>query len=181
MIWKLICKICCLNKCRYVSVNTRFIQFPQAFRYIHIKYLYINLRSIGIKHQVSSRFSISHHYYYYYHHHQFALDTRRTCQSVTVFIDFNTTPICMIYHQVPIIYKTYFSRQLNNWSLRCSWSIACRRCFNYIFIFNLTLCFNILRLDNCKPRRETFKFWNLLRLILEILRYFILWNALLQL
>ena len=38
-------------------------------------------------------------------------------------------------------------------------------------ILHLTLGFNILRKDNCKPRRETFKFWNLVRLILEILRY----------
>ena len=42
---------------------------------------------------------------------------------------------------------------------------------NYIFILHLTLGFNILRKDNCKPRRETFKFWDLVRLILEILRY----------
>ena len=65
----------------------------------------------------------------------------------------------------------HFSRQLNCWSLRCSWSIACRRCSNYIFILHLTLGFNILRKDNCRPRRETFKFWDLVRLILEILRY----------
>ena len=65
----------------------------------------------------------------------------------------------------------HFSRQLNCWSLRCSWSIACRRCSNYIFILHLTLGFNILRKDNCKPRRETVKFGDLVRLILEILRY----------
>ena len=65
----------------------------------------------------------------------------------------------------------HFSRQLNCWSLRCSWCIACRRCFNYVFIFHLTLGFNILCKDNCKPRRETFKFWDLVLLILEILRY----------
>ena len=27
-------------------------------------------------------------------------------------------------------------------------------------------------LNNCKPKRDTFKFWNVLRLILEILRYY---------
>ena len=47
----------------------------------------------------------------------------------------------------------------------------CRRCSNYIFILHLTRGFNILRKDNCKPRRETFKFWKCVRLILEILRY----------
>ena len=31
-------------------------------------------------------------------------------------------------------YMSHLSRQLNCWSLRCSWSIACRRCSNYIFI-----------------------------------------------
>ena len=62
-------------------------------------------------------------------------------------------------------YKTHFSRQLNCWSLRCSWSIACRRCSNYICILQLTLGFNILRKDNCKPRQETFKLWNLVPLV----------------
>ena len=70
-----------------------------------------------------------------------------------------------------LFYKTHFSRQSNCWSLRCSWSIACRRCSNYIFILNLTPGFNGLGKDNCKMRRETFKFWNLLPLILETLRY----------
>ena len=65
----------------------------------------------------------------------------------------------------------HFSMQLNCWSLRCSWSIACRRCSNYIFILHLTLGLNILHKDNCKPRRETFKLWDLVRLIFEILRY----------
>ena len=36
---------------------------------------------------------------------------------------------------------------------------------------------NKLRKDNCKTRRETFKFWNLVRLILDISRYlFIIWT-----
>ena len=58
--------------------------------------------------------------------------------------------------------------QLNCWSLRCSWVIACRRCSNYIFILNLIHGFNRLGKDNCKTRRETFKFWDLVPLILEI-------------
>ena len=67
-------------------------------------------------------------------------------------------------------YKTHFSRQLNWWSLRCSWSIACRRCSNYIFILNSIPGFNGLGKDNNKMRREAFKFWVLVRLILETLR-----------
>ena len=61
--------------------------------------------------------------------------------------------------------------QLDCWSLRCSWSIACWRCSNYIFIFNLTSGFNGLSKDNYKITRETSKFWALVRLILETLRY----------
>ena len=64
-------------------------------------------------------------------------------------------------------YKMHFSRQLNYWSLRCSWSIACLRCSNYIFILHLTLGFNILCKDSCKPRQETFECWDLVPLILE--------------
>ena len=51
-----------------------------------------------------------------------------------------------------------------------SWSIACRRCSNYIFILNLTPGFNGLSEDNCKRIQETFKFWDLVWLILEVLR-----------
>ena len=51
------------------------------------------------------------------------------------------------------------------------WSIACRRCSNYIFILNLTPGFNGLSEDNCMKIQETFKFWDLVRLILEVLRY----------
>ena len=47
---------------------------------------------------------------------------------------------------------------LNCWSLRCSWSIACRRCSNYIFILHLTHGFNILRKNNYKPSRDRNKY-----------------------
>ena len=67
-------------------------------------------------------------------------------------------------------YKTHFSRQLNCWSLRCSWSIVCRHCSNYIFILNLTPGFNGLGKDNYKMRWEAFKFWDLVHLILKTLR-----------
>ena len=57
--------------------------------------------------------------------------------------------------------KAHLSRQWNCGSFRCSWSIACRRCFNYIFMLHPTPGFNRLHKDNCETRRETFKFWNL--------------------
>ena len=69
-----------------------------------------------------------------------------------------------------LLYKTHLSWQLNCRSLRCSWSIACRRCSNYIFILHLIHGFNRLGKDNCKTGRETLKFWDLVRLILETLR-----------
>ena len=70
--------------------------------------------------------------------------------------------VCLVhsYRQVSKKCKTHFCRQLN-----------CRRCSTYIFILNLTPGFNILRKDNCKLKREAFKFWDLVRLISEILRY----------
>ena len=50
--------------------------------------------------------------------------------------------------------------QWNCWSLRCIWSIACRRCSNYIFTLDLTPGFSGLGRDNCKTRRKSFKFWD---------------------
>ena len=79
---------------------------------------------------------------------------------------------CHKYLPSNIWYKTHFSRQLDCCSLRCSWSIACRRCSNYIFILHLTPGFNRLDKDNCKTRRKSFKFLDLVRLILETIRYF---------
>ena len=55
-------------------------------------------------------------------------------------------------------YKTPVNRQPNCWSLRSSWSIAYRRCSNYIFILDITPGFNGLGKDNHKTRRETSKF-----------------------
>ena len=46
---------------------------------------------------------------------------------------------------------------------------------NYIFIVDLTPGFIGLGKDNCTKRRETFKFGDLVHLILEILRY-LLWQ-----
>ena len=62
-------------------------------------------------------------------------------------------------------------RRWNCWSLRCSWSIACRHWSNYIFIVILIPGFNGLDKDNCKTRQETFKVWYLVHLILELWWY----------
>ena len=62
-----------------------------------------------------------------------------------------------------VYYKSHLCGQLNCWSLRCS-------CSNYIFILNWIHGFNRLDKDNWKTRRETFKFWDLVRLILPIWR-----------
>ena len=48
------------------------------------------------------------------------------------------------------LYDKHLLRQWNCWSLRCSWSIACRRCSNYIFILDLTHGFNEMGKDNFK-------------------------------
>ena len=74
-----------------------------------------------------------------------------------------------------LLYKWHLSRQINCWSLRCSWSIACRCCSNYIFILNLLPGFIGLGKDNCKMRWESFKFWDLVRLLLEILWFLSKW------
>ena len=73
-------------------------------------------------------------------------------------------------------YKTHFNRPLNCWTLRCCWSKACRLCSNCIFILHLTLGCNILRKENCKPRRETSRFSDLVRFI-ENLRYYLIWTT----
>ena len=44
-------------------------------------------------------------------------------------------------------------------------------CSNYIFILDLTYGLNIMNTGNCKTRREAFKFWDLVCLILEIWQY----------
>ena len=68
-------------------------------------------------------------------------------------------------------YKPHLSTKWNCRSLRCSWSIACRRCSNYIFILGLTPGSNGLGKHNYKMRQESFKLRYLVRLISEISRY----------
>ena len=51
--------------------------------------------------------------------------------------------------------------------------ITCRRCSNNILILDLAPGCNRLPKDNCKMRRETFKFCDLLRLIIEVWWYYL--------
>ena len=53
------------------------------------------------------------------------------------------------------------------WLLKC----AGRRCSNYIFILDLTPGFNGLDIDTCKTKRETFTFWDLMWLTLDVWWY----------
>ena len=85
-----------------------------------------------------------------------------------LLIDLHTHPVGKLPSS--LWYKTHLSWQLNCRSLRCSWSIACRRCSNNILILDLIHGFNRLCEDNCKVGRESLKFWNFVRLILETLR-----------
>ena len=75
--------------------------------------------------------------------------------------------LLLVMKQLPLSlwYKWHLSRQYNCWSLRCSWSIANRRCSNYIFILHFTPGFNGLGKDNYKTRRDTFMFRDWMRLI----------------
>ena len=71
----------------------------------------------------------------------------------------------------------YYNRQTSNISRTLVGNkigIACWRCSNYTFIFDLTPGFNGLGKDNCKTRQKSFKLCNLVRLISNILRY-VLW------
>ena len=60
------------------------------------------------------------------------------------------------------------------------WYCACRRCSNYIFILDLTPDFNWLYTDSCKTRRESYKFWCLVCLVLQFWRYACLYSAVLR-
>ena len=64
--------------------------------------------------------------------------------------------------------------QYNCRSLRCSWSIACRRCSNYIFILDLTSGFKGFGKESRRTVWESFKCFDLVCLILETWQYIIL-------
>ena len=92
------------------------------------------------------------------------------------------TQVCNHIPTSYFIYRptSYLSRTLpGNNIIDCSdvvkaspvYHYASRRCSNYISILDLPLGFNGLGKDSCETWRETFKFWNLVRLILEVCRY----------
>ena len=72
-------------------------------------------------------------------------------------------------------YKLHLNRQCNCWALRSSWSITCQHCSNYIFIPDLNTWLQEIAHDNYKMRWETFKFWDLVWLILDICQVTIKW------
>ena len=63
------------------------------------------------------------------------------------------------------------SPRKGQWRGDLMFSLICWSCSNCIFILNFTPGFNGSGNDNCKTRRETFKFGDLVRLILEVWRY----------
>ena len=74
----------------------------------------------------------------------------------------------LIYRQVSNIRRTFVGNKIVDHS---DVVIACRRCSNYIFILDLTPGFKGLGKDDFKTRWDSFQFWDLVRLILETLRY----------
>ena len=62
------------------------------------------------------------------------------------------------YCQNSNISRTLAGKKIR-WSLRRSWTIACRLYSNNIFILDLTPVFNGLGKANCKARRSNLSFW----------------------
>ena len=85
----------------------------------------------------------------------------------------NWNPVRVFRLPSNLRYTSYLSRQNYCCSLICSWSIACRRCSDYIFILDLTHGFNGMGKDNCEARLETFNLSAMVRLILGIWRLII--------
>ena len=76
----------------------------------------------------------------------------------------------ILYRQTSNISRTLVGNTIVD-HFRCISSIACRRCSSYILTLNFKPGFNGLGTENCKTRRETLNFWNLVRVILEVWRY----------
>ena len=70
----------------------------------------------------------------------------------------NSSFSSIIYRQTSNIIRTLVGNKIVDH--------ADRRCYNYIFILDLTPGFNGLGKDNCKTRRETFQCSDLVRIIL---------------
>ena len=80
------------------------------------------------------------------------------------WLDFNKC-LFATYRQVSNTRRTLVSNKIVDYSDVVGTAPTCS---NYIFILDLTPGFIGLGKDNCKPRGETVKFGNLVRLILEI-------------
>ena len=65
------------------------------------------------------------------------------------------TKLCTCTIPSNLWYKSHLRGQWNCRSLRCSWSIACRRCSNHIHILDLIHGFNRLGKDNFKAVWES--------------------------
>ena len=87
------------------------------------------------------------------------------CYLIPDALHFNII-VVKIYRQISNMRRTL----KGNTFLTTQMQLERRRCFNYIFIPDLTPSFNRLRKDNCKTRREPSKFCELVRFILDILR-----------
>ena len=72
------------------------------------------------------------------------------------------------YCKTSNIRRAIVGNKIVDHSVRCSWSIACRCCSNYIFNLDLIPAFKGLDKDNCKTKQETFKDCDFVHLILEI-------------
>ena len=86
--------------------------------------------------------------------------------------DHSLNNIMLFYHDSPIT-RSHFMDPTDRAikGFYCSWSIACRRCSNYIFIPDLTSGFKGFGKDSRKTVWESFKCWDLVHLILETWRY----------
>ena len=87
---------------------------------------------------------------------------QKWCNFIGVFL-------IQYYHQASNISCTLVGNKIVA-QLKCSWSIACRHCFNYNFILDFN-GFNGLGKDNYKMRREAFKFLDWVWLIFEVWQY----------
>ena len=90
------------------------------------------------------------------------------CLLGNIFTMINIWNRLSYYRQVSNIRGTLVGNKIFDHS-----DVACRRYSNYIFILDLTPGFTGLGEDNCTTRRETSKFGDLVRLILEILWYYV--------
>ena len=101
----------------------------------------------------------------------YALGTRNVnkyCHNLLTYMIINRPRKVWNLHTVRLLIQAHLSKQYNCWSLKSSWSIACRRRTNHILILDLTHGFSGLNKDNYKTRQEICKFWDSVQLILDV-------------